>query len=81
MDEQQALEPTAVLTAKLEAQQWQVVFAGLGELQHKFAAPVERLLLAQLQPPPSSVSNGVDTAPGALQHDAHAGQRTGQLSG
>lgn len=61
------INPDTVLAAKLEAQQWNVVIAGLGELPHKLAGPIEKLLLDQLQPPPEQTipagSNGVDKHP------------------
>lgn len=53
------VEPTALLVVKLEAQQWNIVMAGLGELQFKTSAPLVQALMEQLQA--QTVGNGVDT--------------------
>ena len=55
--------PETVLTVKLQAQQWNVVIAGLDELPHKISAGVMKLLLEQFQTPQPTYpagANGID---------------------
>jgi hypothetical protein len=60
------------LTVTLEAQSWNIVLEGLGELKYKVAAPLVQALSEQLQrgaqaqaaiTQPSVVGNGLDSHP------------------
>jgi hypothetical protein len=52
-------EATTLLVVKLEAQQWNVVMAALGELPYKHSAPLVQAVMEQLQQQ-APAGNGVD---------------------
>jgi hypothetical protein len=63
------INPTTLLVVKLEAQQWNVVIAGLNELPLKHSMQVFQILIEQLQgqAPPA---NGIDHHPPLAQGES-----------
>jgi hypothetical protein len=58
----ETFQPNEPLSATLEAQEWNVVFAGLGELAMKYSGPVAnkiRMQLSQAQTVPSPIPEDV----------------------
>lgn len=56
------MEPTTLLVVKLEAQQWNIVLAGMNELPIKTGLAVFQMVMQQLQAQEPS-TNGLDTHP------------------
>ena len=64
-------EATTLLVVKLEAQQWNVVMAAMGELPYKHSAPVVAALMEQLQAQTPAagqapMGNGINAGLGSL---------------
>jgi hypothetical protein len=55
-----------VLVVKLEARQWNVLLAGLGELPYKMSAAVMQAVMEQLQASQGPPLNGIDQHPPPL---------------
>jgi hypothetical protein len=55
-------DPTTVFVVKLEAQQWQIVMAGLGELPLKHSGALVQVIMAQFEAQVPQ-GNGVDAHP------------------
>lgn len=58
------IEPTAPIAITLQAQQWNLVLAALGDAPYRIAAPLIAAITEQAQqadaPAPAARSNGVD---------------------
>jgi len=69
MDAPTTIPAETLLAVTLQAQQWNVIFAGLGELQHKVSAPIVSAMMEQIQAQTVALatkSNGVDKHPQEL---------------
>ena len=69
-DPSQPLAPTALLTAVLEAQEWNIVIAGLHELPMKLTRTIYDKLMYQLQHmEPPEITTAVRQRPNGELHE------------
>lgn len=55
-------EPTQTITVVLQAQEWNLVFAGLGELPYRISQPVIDRLRTQFMAPAPAKTNGIGSS-------------------